>query len=385
MLTVKGEGDSDCGIIFIGDTDPSSEFKQQNEPPPTKFIDVAGIKRRKRLRASRKRSFLCVAEERALASESISGASASTPSPVSKPVLSGPIKTRQVKAPTRLPDPEPCTSFEIDMEAATRRRPDVQFGVDLVASADRLTNESIQNIMAKNTFPTFDVMSMIREISRVPNKNSPLYRALCANVALAASHNAMAAALTTLNETVKQIRATQASTDDKARAEAVTGFGSFPCPEQEFRLKGTEYGKGVSLNKVYRELATKFQGKLKCEADYFSFFTAFLEMVCMRAYDKPNWPFLTVRVKKRKNEKIEMDHETIIAFMKATHEAGGQPVDYRFEDNTQKLFITVLNNFRRRVKRVVLEEGVNMDELSMGSSSDEECSDMVEIKTESTD
>lgn len=54
----------------------------------------------------------------------------------------------------------------------------------------------------------------------------------------------MAAALTTLNETVKQIRATQASTDDKARAEAVTGFGSFPCPEEEFRLKGTEYGKG---------------------------------------------------------------------------------------------------------------------------------------------
>ncbi|RCN40357.1 hypothetical protein ANCCAN_13706 [Ancylostoma caninum] len=315
MLTVKGEGDSDCGIIFIGDTDPSSEFKQQNEPPPTKFIDVAGIKRRKRLRASRKRSFLCVAEERALASESISGASASTPSPVPKPVLSGPIKT---SAP--VPD--------------IVQRPDVQFGVDLVASADRLTNESIQNIMAKNTFPTFDVMSMIREISRVPNKNSPLYRALCANVALAAS--------------------------------------------------GTEYGKGVSLNKVYRELATKFQGKLKCEADYFSFFTAFLEMVCMRAYDKPNWPFLTVRVKKRKNEKIEMDHETIIAFMKATHEAGGQPVDYRFEDNTQKLFITVLNNFRRRVKRVVLEEGVNMDELSMGSSSDEECSDMVEIKTEST-
>ncbi|EYC38659.1 hypothetical protein Y032_0703g1669 [Ancylostoma ceylanicum] len=198
-------------------------------------------------------------------------------------------------------------------------------------------------------------------------------------------HNAMAAALTTLNETVKQIRATQASTDDKARAEAVTGFGSFPCPEEEFRLKGTEYGKGVSLNKVYRELATKFQGKLRSEADYFSFFTAFLEMVCMKAYDKPNWPFLTVRVKKRKNEKIEMDHETIIAFMKATHEAGGQPVDYRFEDNTQKLFITVLNNFRRRVKRVVLEEGVNMDEISMGSSSDEECSDMTEIKTESMD
>ena len=32
----------------------------------------------------------------------------------------------------------------------------------------------------------------------------------------------------------------------------------------------------------------------------------------IKAYDKPNWPYLTVRTKKRKNEKIELDHERII-------------------------------------------------------------------------
>ncbi|KHJ75453.1 hypothetical protein OESDEN_24931 [Oesophagostomum dentatum] len=68
--------------------------------------------------------------------------------------------------------------------------------------------------------------------------------------------------------------------------------------------------------------------------------------------------------------------------MKPCHDEGGQPVDYRFEDNTLKLFITVLNNFRRRIKRTVLEEGADLDEFSEGSSSDEECSDMTEIKTE---
>ncbi|KHJ87769.1 hypothetical protein OESDEN_12449 [Oesophagostomum dentatum] len=192
----------------------------------------------------------------------------------------------------------------------------------------------------------------------------------------------MSVALANLTETVKLMRAAQANTDDRTRAETVVGFGTFPCPTQEYRLRGTEYGKGVSLNKVYKELSERYRGRLHSEADYFSFFTSFLETVCMKAYDKPNWPYLTVRMKKRKNEKIELDHERIIAFMKACHDEGGQPVDYRFEDNTLKLFITVLNNFRRRIKRTVLEEGADLDEFSEGSSSDEECSDMTEIKTE---
>ncbi|EYC38657.1 hypothetical protein Y032_0703g1668 [Ancylostoma ceylanicum] len=99
---------------------------------------------------NRKRSFLCVAEERALASESISGSSTSGQSPVPKPTptLSGPIKTRQVKVPTRIPHPEPSTSFGVDVQPTRMpdvvHRVDVQLGVDLVASADRLTNESIQ-------------------------------------------------------------------------------------------------------------------------------------------------------------------------------------------------------------------------------------------------
>lgn len=48
MLSVKAEEDSDCGVIFIDDINTSPALSERKEQPHAKFIDVAGIKRRKR-------------------------------------------------------------------------------------------------------------------------------------------------------------------------------------------------------------------------------------------------------------------------------------------------------------------------------------------------
>ncbi|KHJ87768.1 hypothetical protein OESDEN_12448 [Oesophagostomum dentatum] len=192
MLSVKAEDDTDCGIIFVDPDEVEPESERKKEPAP-KYINVSEIKRKRIFHNNRKRSYLCISSERSTPVEPVSSPSCSLEPLRPKAVLTGPVKTRQIRT-SAPPVTYPSTSCEVESHEpkstpipSTIRQMNTQLGVSLVESAARLTNESIQDLMAKIDIPKFDVMSMIREVSKVPNKNTPLYRALCANVALAAS------------------------------------------------------------------------------------------------------------------------------------------------------------------------------------------------------
>ncbi|RCN46720.1 hypothetical protein ANCCAN_07258 [Ancylostoma caninum] len=277
----------------------------------------------------------------------------------------------------------------------SNRRADVQFGVDLVSTYARY-NTSILIDTTDRSFQTFDVEAMIREISSISDHGTPLYRALCGNVALAFSHNSLAEELESLKKTVKQLEAKlhealQSQMEENGRHEPHNGdsesheeigeaedeepanphgqnqveaenaanapnsgaganavFGQFPCPTEPFKLKKENKCRGVNLNGVYLKLTDEFR---KYKRDYGKFFKQFAHNVCKEGYIEDDWKLLRVPNERSYPKMIDIDYLTIVDFVKATYEAGGQPVYDGFEADKKEELNKIMEQFRSSARK----------------------------------
>ncbi|KAL6743688.1 hypothetical protein Aduo_016705 [Ancylostoma duodenale] len=270
----------------------------------------------------------------------------------------------------------------------TSRRADVQFGMDLVSTYARY-NTFIPIDTKSGSFQTFDVEAMIREISCISDEETPLYRALCGNVALAFSHNSLAEELASLKKTVERLETKldkailikmeeggsnesdnndrevygeveEAEDEEPANpngqnqveventenkpvnngGEAVAVFGQFPCPMEPFLLKSEKKCRGVDLNEVYSKLVVEFEEYKKDYAKFF--FKEFVNNVCKEGYIEDDWKLLRVANINSNLKMIDIDHRTIIDFVKATYEAGGKAIVDGFKAKVKEQLTTTV-------------------------------------------